>query len=221
MPATIDINDIIRTLVSFAYPELQKKQVVASWGKTSSLGQVRWSDDGNEINIRINKSVRRWHEAGITGLLSHELSHPAQSGSGLKEKRTDEDVITRGLGTYLAVERILAGKYEDHIVSRGKDRYLGYRTIRELLTIQEIQNLDILMSEMRLKPAQPIKPTMVPHDSVLFEKEGKTAIFIDGYQFVLPDGLQDPDIKIVNRDGIVLVYADEILMGQYEEDEFL
>jgi hypothetical protein len=59
MPATIDINYLIRTLVSFAYPELQKKQVVVSWGKTSSFGQVRWSDDDNEVNIRINKNVRR------------------------------------------------------------------------------------------------------------------------------------------------------------------
>ena len=221
MPATIDINELIRTLVSFAYPELQKRQVVASWGRTSNYAQVRWSDDDNEIKIRINKNVRRWHQAGITGLLSHELSHPAQSGSGFKEKRTDEDVIARGLGSYLAVERILAGKYEDHIISRGKDRYLGYRTIRNLLTSQEIQNLDILMSKMKLKPVQHTNPTMFSHDSALFEKGGETMISIDGNQFTLPDGLQDPDIKMVNRDGLVMVYADEILVGQYEEDEFL
>lgn len=221
MPAAFDINNFIKTVVSFAYPELQKKQVVASWGKTSSFGQVRWSDDDNKISIRINKNIRTWHQAGIIGLLSHELSHPAQSGSGLKEIKTDEDVITRGLGAYLAVERLLAGKYEDHIVSRGKDRYLGYRSIRNLLTSQEILNLDILMSEMQLKPAQPTNPTMISHDSALFEKEGKSTISIDGYQFVLPDGLQNPDIKIVNREGIVLVYADEIMIGQYEEDDFL
>jgi hypothetical protein len=221
MPATIALNDHIRTLVSFGYPELQKRQVVASWGRTSNYAQVRWSDNDNEINIRINKNVRMWHQAGLTGLLSHELSHPAQSGSGFKEKRTDEDVIARGLGSYLAVERILAGKYEDHIISRGKDRYLGYRTIRNLLTSQEIQNLDILMSKMKLKPVQHTNPTMFSHDSALFEKGGKTMISIDGNQFTLPDGLQDPDIKMVNRDGLVMVYADEILVGQYEEDEFL
>ncbi len=125
------------------------------------------------------------------------------------------------LGSYLAVERILAGKYEDHIISRGKDRYLGYRTIRNLLTSQEIQNLDILMSKMKLKPVQHTNPTMFSHDSALFEKGGETMISIDGNQFTLPDGLQDPDIKMVNRDGLVMVYADEILVGQYEEDEFL
>ncbi len=125
------------------------------------------------------------------------------------------------LGSYLAVERILAGKYEDHIVSRGKDRYLGYRTIRGLLTTQEIQNLDILMTKMKLKPVQHTNPTMFSHDSALFEKRGETMISIDGNQFTLPDGLQDPDIKMVNRDGLVMVYADEILVGQYEEDEFL
>ncbi len=221
MPATINLNDLIRTLVSFGYPELQKKQVVASWGKTSNYAQVRWSDDDNEINIRINKNVRMWHQAGLTGLLSHELSHPAQSGSGFKEKRTDEDVIARGLGSYLAVERILAGKYEDHIVSCGKDRYLGYRTIRNLLTSKEIQNLELLMSKMKLKPVQHTNPTMFSHDSALFEKGGETMISIDNNQFTLPDGLQNPDIKMVNRDGLVMVYADEILVGQYEEDEFL
>lgn len=221
MTAAYDINNLLKTLVSFAYPELQKKGVVVSWGNTSGFGQVRWSDDDNEISIRINKSVKAWHEAGVTGLLSHELSHPAQSGSGLKEMETDEDVITRGLGSYLAVERLLAGKYEDHIIRQGKDRYLGYRSIRAVLTSQEIQNLDRLMSEMQLKPAQPIRPSMISHDSALFEKEGKLTISIDGYQFVLPDGLQNPDIKVVYREGTVLVYADEMLVGQYEEEDSL
>jgi hypothetical protein len=218
MPTAFDINNLLKTLVSFAYPELQKKEVVVSWGYASGFGQVRWSDDDNEISIKINKSVNAWHEAGITGLLSHELSHPAQSGSGLKEMETDEDVIARGLGSYLAVERLLAGKYEDHIIRRGKDRYLGYRSIRDLLASKEIQNLDMLMSEMKLKPAQPIRASMISHDSVLYEKEGRSTISVNGYQFVLPVGLLNPDIKMVYREGIVLVYADEMLVGKCEED---
>ncbi len=219
MPAVIDINELSKILVSFAYRELQKKKIVVKWGKTSSFGQVRWSDDNDEIDIRINQSVKGWHQAGITGLLSHELSHPAQSGTGFKEIETDEDVINRGLGPYIAVERLLTGKYKDHIISRGKDRYLGYESIRNRLTPFEIQNLDILLSNMKMKPVSS-KDLKIHHDSALFKKEGISTISIDGNVFVLPETLDCPDIKLLNREGIVFVFADEILIGQFEEVDF-
>ncbi|MFW9983073.1 MAG: hypothetical protein ACFFE3_14310, partial [Candidatus Thorarchaeota archaeon] len=157
----------------------------------------------------------------ITGLLSHELSHPAQSGSGLKELETDLDTISRGLGSYLAVERLFAGKYEDHIISRGKDRYLGYRSIRTRLTKLEIQNLDILMSKLQLKPIPSTKHTRPTHDFVLFKSNRGTVISIDGIQFEIPDEIINPDIKMVLKEGKVSVYVDEILVGQYEDDTFL
>jgi len=219
MDSSADINQLTKTLVSLAYPELQKRDIVVSWGKTSSFGQVRWSDNDNEIRIRLNKSVKRWHPAGITGLLSHELSHPSQKGTGLKEWETDEDVITRGLGPYLAVERLLTGKYDDHMIKSGKDRYLGYRSIRESLTPIEDKNLDILMHELGLKPTPMVHDAWLSHDSVIYEREGAVSIVVDGERFILPDGLIEPDIKTVNRDGIVSVYADEILIGEYEESE--
>lgn len=221
MSRTTDLDSIVKKLVSYAYPELREREVTASWGRTSSLGQIRWSDDDDKISIRINKSVRTWHQVGITGLLSHELSHPSQNGSGLLESRTDEDVISRGLGPYLAVERILAGKYEDHIIQRGRDRYLGYRAIRELLTQKETDNLDALMSDLKLKPGLQTEHPKVNHDSVIYEMAGKSTITIEGIQFLLPDGIQNPDIKIVDRDGFVSVYADEVLVGQYQEDDAL
>ncbi|MFW9794349.1 MAG: hypothetical protein ACFFEE_08605 [Candidatus Thorarchaeota archaeon] len=217
MQTSVNLNNLLKDLVSFAYPELQKRVVVASWGKTSSFGQVRWNDDSQEISIKIDKCVRGWHPAGITGLLSHELSHPTQRGSGLKELKTDEDVIKRGLGPYLAIDRILAGKYEDHIMRRGKDRYLGYRSIRGHLTPQETRDLDRLMSDTQLKPVASGKRTLL-HDSVFYEKGGTTTISVEGHKFTLPHGFDDPDIKMVIRGGTVYVYADEILVGQYEED---
>ena len=208
-----------KTLVSLVYPELQRKEVVVSWGRTSSYGQVRWSDDDNKIRIRLNKSIQVWHQAGITGLLSHELSHPSQKGSGLKEWKTDEDVIMRGLGPYLAVERLLTGKYEDHVIQNGKDRYFGYRQIRQALTPVETKHLDRLLADLNLKPTRVIQHSWVSHDSVIHEREGVTSIIVEGQQFLLPEGLTEPDIKTVNREGIVSVYADEILIGQYEEPE--
>ncbi|MHA2024924.1 MAG: hypothetical protein ACW98U_03390 [Candidatus Thorarchaeota archaeon] len=220
MSTSSDLKKVTKTLVSVAYPELQKNEIVTSWGKTSSFGQVRWSDDDDTIQIKLNKSVKSWHQAGIIGLLSHELSHPSQKDSGFKERKTDEDVISRGLGPYLAVERVIAGKYEDHIIQRGKDRYLGYRSIRKLLTEIEVKNLDVLMSNLNLKPVKASHRHSFSHDSILYEKDGISTIVIDGENFVIPQGMIDPDIKIVHRDGFVLVYADEEIIGQYEEFDF-
>ena len=220
MSTTPDLKSLTKILVSVAYPELQKNDIITSWGQISSYGQVRWSADDNTIQIRVNKDIGTWHQAGIIGLLSHELSHPSQKGSGLKEHKTDEDVISRGLGLYLAVERLIAGKYEDHIIQRGKDRYLGYRSVRNLLTPIEIKSLDLLMSNLKLKPARTSHRNSFSHDSIVYEKDGISTIAIDGVTFVIPQGLIDPDIKIVHRDGIVSVYADEKIIGQYEEFEY-
>ena len=139
MSNDIDVSALVDVLISSAYPELRNSNMSVSWGKTSSFAQIQWSDSKDDISIRINTKVKEWHEAGVTGLISHELSHPAQRGGGLSELKTDRDAISRGFGPYLAVERLFAGKYEDHVVRRGKDRYLGYRSIRVQLTHLESQ----------------------------------------------------------------------------------
>ena len=151
--------------------------------------------------------------------MSHELSHPAQKGGGLSELKTDNDTITRGLGPYLAVERLFTGKYEDHVVQRGKDRYLGYRTIRAQLTHLECQQLDELLSEIGLVPTKQPSPVTLSHDVVMFDRSSKTTLTIEGHQFILPRGIQNPDIKLVERNLVTYVYADEILVGEYTEEE--
>ncbi|MHA1950578.1 MAG: hypothetical protein ACXAAO_09970 [Candidatus Thorarchaeota archaeon] len=221
MSATVDIEVLVRDLVSYAYPELQEKKLDVSWSRMSNFGQVRWSDEDDRISIRIDNSVRAWNQVGITGLLSHELSHPALSESRQLESRTDGDVLSRGLGPYLAVERVLAGKYDDHIILRGKDRYLGYRTIRDQLTPLELDNLDALMSDLKLKPSVQSQRHQIYHDSAIYEKKGISKITIEGHQFSLPNGVQNPDIKIVDREGLVSVYADEVLVGSYQEEDSL
>jgi hypothetical protein len=219
LPEVPDIATMVEVLVSSAYPELQKSRMSVSWGKTSSFAQIHWDESKDEITIRVNKNVKTWHEAGITGLISHELSHPAQKGGGLSELKTDNDAISRGFGPYLAVERLLAGKYEDHVIRRGKDRYLGYRTIRGHLTHLEGQQLDGLLSEIGLIPIKHPSPVAMSHDIALFNKGRKTTLTIEGYQFIVPQNLQNPDIKLVERNLVTYVYADEILLGEFTKEE--
>ncbi|MFX1483753.1 MAG: hypothetical protein ACFFCP_11275 [Promethearchaeota archaeon] len=216
MPEEVHIEILCKSIVSLAYLELLQREVSVSWRKMSSFAEVHWMHDDSEIKIGVNHCVKKWHQSGKIGLLSHELSHPSLGGTGFTEKRTDLDVIRRGLGTYLAVERLLSGKYDDHIIGK-KDRYLGYRTIRKHLTSYELQQLDQLMSSMRLKPIS-TKASLVSHDTVLFGNKGKSEVYIEGHKFLIPDTMEDPDIKIVSRQGSVLVYADEVIIGEYKED---
>jgi hypothetical protein len=170
-----------------------------------------------EISISVNNTVKTWHESGIMGLISHELSHPAQRGTGLNELKTDKDVIFRGLGPYLAVERLFARKYEDHQIWHGKDKYLGYRSIRAQLTNLENNQLDALLSELGFVPIITPSPILMNHDIAMFDKESKTTLTIEGHQFVLPQGVQNPDIKLIERNYITYVYADDILLGQFND----
>ena len=219
MSNDIDVSALVDVLISSAYPELRNSNMSVSWGKTSSFAQIQWSDSKDDISIRINTKVKEWHEAGVTGLISHELSHPAQRGGGLSELKTDRDAISRGFGPYLAVERLFAGKYEDHVVRRGKDRYLGYRSIRVQLTHLESQQLDTLLLEIGLVPTKHPSPVTMSHDIAMFDKESKTTLTIEGHQFLLPQGIQNPDIKLIERNYVTYVYADEILVGEFSEEE--
>jgi hypothetical protein len=220
MSQSSKLFSLVTTIVSLAYPELFQSKLSVSWGRTSSLAQVQWEESKDEISIRVNRCVREWHEAGITGLLSHELSHPAQRGTGLSEVHTDTDALTRGFGPYLAVERLFAGKYEDHMIRKGKDRYLGYRSIRTQLTNLETEQLDMLLSEIGLAPTRPRGPVLLSHDVAVIDQKRNTTITVEGHQFIIPYEMKDPDIKIVERDSVVHVYSDEILVGQFivEED---
>ena len=100
--------------------------------------------------IRCNRAVRNWPEPALNGLLSHELSHLALGSKMHTELQADKDVIARGLGHYLAVERAFTNKHSDHVLREGEDRYLGYTFIRKLLKYQEVQQLDTLMSNIEL-----------------------------------------------------------------------
>ena len=210
-----DIQTIAEYLISIAYPELKQSRMTVSWGKISSYAQIQWTEYKETITLKMNKSVKKWHNASITGLIAHELSHPAQNNSGLNEQNTDTDAIERGFGPYLAIERLYAGKYDDHIIQRGKDRYLGYRTIRQQLTHLEKQQLDLSLSKIGLIPQKMATSALQSHDVILHTTHNTMMITIEGHEFILPEHIKNPDIKLLVRDRITQVYANEILVGEF------
>jgi hypothetical protein len=210
------LHELIQHLVEVAYPEFMRSNITTRWGRTSCFATVSWTADRMRILVTCNTQTKKWHEAALIGLLSHELSHPIQERSGRAESKTDLDVICRGLGPYLAVERASSGKYEDYVISRGKDKYLGYRSIRSLLNAEELIQLDALLQEMQLIPQKNVI-FQIPHqDLAILKTEGKTEISIDGHTFTLDGNIDDSQIEIIIRNGISHVYHKGQEIGKYD-----
>jgi hypothetical protein len=146
---TKKFEDIIFTLMSKAYTDIKDRTVHIIWARKGVNAAIVWSKDKMDV-IRCNRAVTDWPEPAIIGLLSHELSHVALGADLHGELQADEDVIARGLGQYLAIERTLTRKYTDQILKDGEDRYLGYLSIRKLLKSREVKELDSLMSDLRM-----------------------------------------------------------------------
>ncbi len=210
-----DLQELIRLLVEEAYPELRGSDIDVRWRRTSFFGTVSWISLPGTIRIVCNTQTRKWHEAALLGLLSHELSHPAQSNHSTTERSTDMDVIERGLGLYLAAERATTGKYEDYIINRGKDRYLGYRTIRGHLLGLELTQSDALLREMRLVPSRKARGELPNHDLTIHHSKKQTDISIDGNMFTVIGDTKDPKIELIVREGITCVYVDGREIGSY------
>ncbi|MHA2142973.1 MAG: hypothetical protein ACXADD_15925 [Candidatus Thorarchaeota archaeon] len=140
-------EDIIFTLMNKEYADIKDRTVHIIWTRQGANAAIVWSQNKTDV-IRCNIATTEWPEPAIFGLLSHELSHIALGTDLHDELQADEDVIARGLGHYLAIERVLTNKNSDHIVRNGKDRYLGFASIRKLLKSKEVRQLDNLMSEL-------------------------------------------------------------------------
>ena len=210
-----DLQELIRLLVEEAYPELRGSDIDVRWRRTSFFGTVSWTSLPGTIRIACNTQTKKWHEAALLGLLSHELSHPAQSNHSTTERSTDIDVIERGLGPYLAAERATTGKHEDYIISRGRDRYLGYRTIRGHLLGPELTQLDALLREMRLVPSRKAGRDMLNHDVSIRHSNRQTDISIDGNMFTVMGDAKDPKIELIAQQGVTSVYVDGREVGSY------
>jgi hypothetical protein len=202
-----DVRELGRRLVAFAYPEFEGRDVKVITGNLRSYGQVRWSDDGG-ISIICNRDVVKWPEPVIIGLLGHEMSHPAK-GVHSSEENTDLDVISRGLGPYLAVERAYVNKYEDHRIGKGKDRYLGFQSIRELLNDHEQTTMRHLLEDFRITPSRGLNEHRLVHDTAIHDEVGQLILMIEG-QAIRVEGVRtDSDVKLLFRDEVLYVYVDD------------
>jgi hypothetical protein len=202
------LDELVEQLVEGAYPELAEYNIVSLWGRTSCFAKVSWATDRKNLEIICNSKTKKWHEAALYGLLSHELSHPFRSGTARPENDTDLDVIRRGLGPYLAAERATSGKYDDYIIKNGKDRYLGYRTIRAYLSNEESVQLDALLKEMRLVPRKNEKLRVPYADMTILRSNKTTLITVADYMISLDQNVEGSQVEINTKHGISRVYVD-------------
>lgn len=209
------LHALIQQLIDVAYPELDGSKIISRWRKMTCFASVCWSPDREKITVTCNHETKKWHEAAMLGLLSHELSHPIGGAIDRAECSTDIDVIERGLGPYLAVERAMTGKYEDYIISHGKDMYLGYRSIRSHLNEEELVQLDALLVEMRLIPQTKKDQQLIHHDLAILKTNGTSEISIDGHIFSVEGEIDDAQIKIITKGSISHVYHKGHEIGSY------
>ena len=143
-------EDLIFKLISKEYAEIKDRTIHILWSREGANAVIVWSQNKTD-SIRCNITVTEWPEPAIIGLLSHELSHIALGTDLHDELQADEDVIERGLGHYLAIERAFTNKYSNYILRDGEDMYLGYNSIRKRLNSREVELLDKMISDQGIK----------------------------------------------------------------------
>jgi hypothetical protein len=213
-------REIVDLLLSHVYVDLSDRRFEVVWGGTSAFADIAWTTTSQTARIRLNREIRSWPEPAVIGLLAHELSHPAQKQSRTTERSTDSDVVNRGLGVYLAVERLVADQYEDTRFRRGDDMYLGYRTVRSILMRQEKKELDELLRRLNLAPKRSLPRAILTHDMVLRLGTDSSVLTIEGRRIKGPSVSPRANIKLVVRNRHVLVYADETLVSRLDAEEF-
>jgi hypothetical protein len=204
------LSNLLTKLIDYTYQDLKDKDIMIHWAKLHSYAEVRWDEENLSIEISCDESVKGWHEAAVIGLLAHELSHPARRG--ISESQTDFDVINRGLGVYLAFERVISGRYNDTIINRGKDRYLGYVTIRKEMEDFQMKQLDKLMEWRRIKPVE----QKLVHDSIIINRADRLVLSVGEDIFKDVDISPNADIKLIIRDSKTYIYADDVLISQLD-----
>ena len=206
---------IVSDLVSYAYNDLDSKRFIVKTANISSFACITWDKNHDYIRVTCNKVILNWHEAPIIGLLAHELSHPASKKGGHREESTDLDVIQRGLGPYLALERIMTNKYTDYLIKKGQDRYLGYSTIRNYLDANELNHLDRLMRDLRLTSTSRNYDPKLQHDFVIMHDDKITALR-DG-AIVDDDPDTDSELVFLKHDNSTYVYLDDELVAKFDD----
>lgn len=212
-----EILEIISSLVKYAYLELESKRFITKVAKIKSYACISWEHNHDVVRVTCNEIVNGWHEAALIGLLSHELSHPASMKMGHREESTDLDVINRGLGPYLALERIITNKYSDHFIKSGRDKYLGYKSIRKLLDAQELIQLDRLLSELRLTAKESTPTLDLVHDYHVMKTNDEFVTNSDMISQYQENQDETSELKFVIRDNTTHIYLDEVLVGKFSE----
>lgn len=211
-----DLNALVSNLVRHAYPELVDRLIRARWGRLASFAEIRWGSPPEEISLVCERIARRWHECALVGLLAHELSHPCVSTGRRTEERTDLETVERGLGVYLTAERAVTGQYLDQVVGKGRDRYLGYQSLRERLTQHEIGQLDRLLDSLRIVPSSSaIFPASKIHDTAI--GNGPQAS-VGGYVFQGVSIPPESNVKLLIKEHSVFLYIDDQLAGETPTD---
>lgn len=206
-------DETITRIIRYAYPELVSYRVRTRWARMNAYGMVRWNSGLREIDLKMDYEVRHWHDAQVTGLLAHEFSHVVLGG-GRTESSVDGDVIKRGLGVYLAIERLLSGCHEDHIIKRGADRYLSYRSIRERLDSEHLQQLDQLLYHLRAYPR--INRPRLTRDVCIQEYGNLSKVMVSGHVFILNALASDARIELIEDNGtVVLLVDDEVVSWEW------
>jgi len=211
----IDLLKLVTRLVDTAYPELNQSKIRIKWGRSCSFASISWTQDFKVVNIKCSNETRTWHESALTGLLAHELSHPARQNKHQLEYSTDLDAIERGLGPYLGVERLFAGKYDDYVILKGKDRYLGYRSIRQLLNEEELKHLDALLTQLRLIPSKKRMQKQVHHDIIIIHSETNTIIQVEGHKFKISTLKDNVEVRTILKDNTIHVMIDDEEVGYF------
>ncbi len=217
MKPLIQLDDLVSLLVDKVYPEFKKSNISIDWDNINCFATIYWDSNLANVKIKCNRKIKTWHEASLLGLLSHELSHAVQKQSQNSEMASDLEVINRGMGVYLAVERIVAGKYDDYVIKRGKDKYLGYTSIRKRLLEKELEQLDMLLIEMKLIPRKTTTHIVEHHDMHVIRKKDSTFIHVDGYKFTIKEDVKDCDVRIVDKLGLTEIYVGRDLIGQIDK----
>jgi hypothetical protein len=76
----------------------------------------------------------------------------------------------------------------------------------------------VLLSKIGLIPTKPLSPITMSHDVAIVDNKNRATLMIEGHIFLIPENIRDPDIKLVERENVTCVYADDILLGEFQEE---
>jgi len=209
-----DMSLLVERLIKYAYPELRTRDFIILWRNINAIADITWAKWGGEVRIRLHPIVKSFNDPMLIGTFAHELSHVALKENNSDEWETDFDVVKRGLGPYLAIERASTGIYYDQ-PARGKSKpYMGFYTIMGLLSEDSKKNTERLAKLINLDIARELplistKSMPMSHDTLYQKFDNEYVLSIDGEEILLDAEYdENSDINIEIRNGEIVVFID-------------